>query len=140
MPVVEIHGQYVSASAKGQRVAADPRAQIDDKGALESGGLVASDGLGRRLLEPDRVEPHPIAAGEFPCGPGPAGGQPDGRGDVAAASASFRHRAMSAGRGAGTAATSARSSWPSARREHPGLGSSRAELELASSRQALRRI
>ena len=66
---------------KGHRVAADPRTEIDDQGALEAAGLVPGDDLGGGLLEADGVEPHPIGTGEFRLGPGPAGGQPDRGGD-----------------------------------------------------------
>ena len=79
--MVGIHGQYLCLLRKGHRVAADPRTEIDDKGAGEAAGLVAGHCLAGCLLEADGVEPHPIATGEFRLGSGPAGGQPDRGGD-----------------------------------------------------------
>ncbi len=79
--VVEVHGQHSGRLGKGHRVAADPRAKIDNQRASEAAGLVAGHGFGGGLLQAHGIEPHPVAAGELRPRPVSTGGQSDRGGD-----------------------------------------------------------
>ena len=68
---VEVDGYDRPAAGEGERITADPRAEVDHgfarrcSGLVEPGGFVSSDGLGGCLFEADAVEPHLVGAVEL---------------------------------------------------------------------------
>ena len=89
---VEVDGYDRPAAGEGERITADPRAEVDHgfarrcSGLVEPGGFVSSDGLGGCLFEADAVEPHLVGAVElgatFAAEFGRQQGEPDEVGHV----------------------------------------------------------
>jgi tRNA-dihydrouridine synthase B len=78
---IEVNSQNVSPRAKGQRITADPRTEIDDQRTRETRGFILGDELRRALLDPDRIDPHLLAALELRHGLATALEQSDRGGD-----------------------------------------------------------
>jgi len=74
---VAINGQDVGPSGQRQRIAADPRAEVDNQRPVESSRLMPGDGLRSGLFDPRRLDPHLLAALELHGGPCLSSGQAD---------------------------------------------------------------